>query len=400
MPDFQKLDTTIPVAPLKLVVMDSARELGDSINKDLIDIRKHKHHMPKDEITFKGYLQEDYRLKFSTDRFDSGEAKATLLESARGQDIYLITDVMNHSISYQMYGFTNYKSPDDHYQDMKRVIGAIAGIAKRINIIMPFMYESRQHKRSGRESLDCAVMIRELKDMGIANFITFDAHDPRVANSAPLGGFDSFLASYQFLKALLYNIDDLIVDKEHLTVISPDEGALDRAVYFANVLGADTGMFYKRRDYSRIVGGSNPIVAHEFLGSDIAGKDVIIIDDMISSGGSMIDTARQLKHMKAKRVFICATFGLFTNGMEKFDKAYAAGDFDRIITTNLTWQPDEIKQKPYFLEADMCEFLATIIDFINHDQSIANVLLPTDKIHEFIVRYNAGASGREAIPEI
>ncbi|MBF1001445.1 MAG: ribose-phosphate pyrophosphokinase-like domain-containing protein, partial [Lachnospiraceae bacterium] len=224
MPDFQKLDTTIPVAPLKLVVMDSARELGDSINKDLIDIRKHKHHMPKDEITFKGYLQEDYRLKFSTDRFDSGEAKATLLESARGQDIYLITDVMNHSISYQMYGFTNYKSPDDHYQDMKRVIGAIAGIAKRINIIMPFMYESRQHKRSGRESLDCAVMIRELKDMGIANFITFDAHDPRVANSAPLGGFDSFLASYQFLKALLYNIDDLIVDKEHLTVISPDEG--------------------------------------------------------------------------------------------------------------------------------------------------------------------------------
>lgn len=400
MPDFQKLDTTIPVAPLKLVVMDSARELGDSINKDLIDIRKHKHHMPKDEITFKGYLQEDYRLKFSTDRFDSGEAKATLLESARGQDIYLITDVMNHSISYQMYGFTNYKSPDDHYQDMKRVIGAIAGIAKRINIIMPFMYESRQHKRSGRESLDCAVMIRELKDMGIANFITFDAHDPRVANSAPLGGFDSFLASYQFLKALLYNIDDLIVDKEHLTVISPDEGALDRAVYFANVLGADTGMFYKRRDYSRIVGGSNPIVAHEFLGSDIAGKDVIIIDDMISSGGSMIDTARQLKHMKAKRIFICATFGLFTNGMEKFDKAYAAGDFDRIITTNLTWQPDEIKQKPYFLEADMCEFLATIIDFINHDQSIANVLLPTDKIHEFIAKYNAGASGREAIPEI
>lgn len=400
MPDFQKLDTTIPVAPLKLVVMDSARELGDSINKDLIDIRKHKHHMPKDEITFKGYLQEDYRLKFSTDRFDSGEAKATLLESARGQDIYLITDVMNHSISYQMYGFTNYKSPDDHYQDMKRVIGAIAGITKRINIIMPFMYESRQHKRSGRESLDCAVMIRELKDMGIANFITFDAHDPRVANSAPLGGFDSFLASYQFLKALLYNIDDLIVDKEHLTVISPDEGALDRAVYFANVLGADTGMFYKRRDYSKIVGGSNPIVAHEFLGSDIAGKDVIIIDDMISSGGSMIDTARQLKHMKAKRVFICATFGLFTNGMEKFDKAYAAGDFDRIITTNLTWQPDEIKQKPYFLEADMCEFLATIIDFINHDQSIANVLLPTDKIHEFIAKYNAGASGREAIPEI
>ena len=400
MPDFQKLDTTIPVAPLKLVVMDSARELGDSINKDLIDIRKHKHHMPKDEITFKGYLQEDYRLKFSTDRFDSGEAKATLLESARGQDIYLITDVMNHSISYQMYGFTNYKSPDDYYQDMKRVIGAIAGIARRINIIMPFMYESRQHKRSGRESLDCAVMIRELKDMGISNFITFDAHDPRVANSAPLGGFDSFLASYQFLKALLYNIDDLIVDKEHLTVISPDEGALDRAVYFANVLGADTGMFYKRRDYSRIVGGSNPIVAHEFLGSDIAGKDVIIIDDMISSGGSMIDTARQLKHMKAKRVFICATFGLFTNGMEKFDKAYAAGDFDRIITTNLTWQPDEIKQKPYFLEADMCEFLATIIDFINHDQSIANVLLPTDKIHEFIAKYNAGASGREAIPEI
>ena len=281
-------------------------------------------------------------------------------------------------------------SPDDHYQDLKRVIGALTGKAKRINVIMPFLYEGRQHKRNGMESLDAAQMFKELYDMGISNFITFDAHDPRISNSKPLGGFDNFLASYQFMKALLSHIDDLIVDKDHLTVISPDEGALDRAVYFANVIGADTGMFYKRRDYAHVVNGSNPIVAHEFLGSDISGRDVIIIDDMISSGSSMIDTAKQLKNMGAKRVFICTTFGLFTNGMDKFDEGYEKKYFDAVITTNLTYMDEEITKRPYIFIADMGKFLATIIDFLNHDATMQSVNMPTEKIREIVGKYNSG----------
>ena len=287
-----------------------------------------------------------------------------------------------------MYGFENHMSPDDHYQDLKRVIAAANINAKRITVIMPFLYEGRQHKRNTRESLDAATMFAELYDMGISNFITFDAHDPRISNAAPNGGFDNFMAPYQFLKALMKNFDDLTVDKEHLVVISPDEGALDRAVYFAGVLGADTGMFYKRRDFSRIVNGSNPIVAHEFLGSGIEGKDAIIIDDMISSGNSIIDTAAKIKEKGAKRVFLCTTFGLFTNGLELFDKAYEQGSFDRVITTNLTWQPEELKTREWFLEADMSKFLATIIDFINHDASLSGVTMPTEKIHEIVKLYN------------
>ncbi len=329
-------------------------------------------------------------MDISLDRFGSGEAKAQIRESIRGRDLFILCDVCNHSISYKMHGFTNYKSPDDHYQDLKRVIGAVTGKARRINVIMPFLYEGRQHKKSGWESLDAAVMFKELYDMGISNFITFDAHDPRISNSVPLGGFDNFVASYQFLKALLSYIDDLVVDKEHLIVISPDEGALDRAVYFANVLGADTGMFYKRRDYAHVVNGTNPIVAHEFLGSDITGKDVIIVDDMISSGSSMIDTSKQLKDRGAKRVFICCTFGLFTDGMSKFDEAHEKGWFDYVICTNLTWQDPEITSRDYVLVADMSEFVATIIDFMNHDASISNVLVHTDSLHEMLRRYNEG----------
>ena len=355
--------------------------------------------MPSDDQAFRDYLREDYRMRFHITRLSSGEGSATIDESARGRDVFILTDVMNHSITYEMRGFTNYMSPDDHYTDLKRVIAALNGKARRITVIMPFLYESRQHKRSMRESLDCAVMIKELTHMGVENFITFDAHDPRVLNAAPLGGFDNFMASYQFLKALLYNIDDLIVDKEHLTVISPDEGALDRTVYFADVLGADTGMFYKRRDYTRIVDGKNPIVAHEYLGETVAGKDVIVIDDMISSGASIIDTAEQLKAKGASRVFLCATFGLFTEGFELFDKAYAAHKFDRVITTNLTWQDPSLKEREWFLEADMSKFIAMIIDFINHNQSITGVMTPTDKIHEFVRYYNAGMDARDAIPD-
>ncbi|MCR4902641.1 MAG: ribose-phosphate pyrophosphokinase [Butyrivibrio sp.] len=388
MPDFQQLETSIPVAPLKLIVMDSAKELGTKVDRYLSEFRHTLHKLPKNDPAFQEYIQDSYTIDAGCPRFGSGESKGEIRESVRGKDVYILTDVCNHSITYKMYGQTHYMSPDDHYQDLKRVIAAINGKAKRINVIMPFLYEGRQHKRNGLESLDAALMFKELHDMGISNFITFDAHDPRISNAAPLGGFDNFLASYQFMQALLSHINDIIVDKDHLVVISPDEGALDRAVYFAGVLGADTGMFYKRRDYAHIVNGTNPIVAHEFLGSDLKGKDVIIIDDMISSGSSMIDTAKQLKLKNAKRVFICTTFGLFTDGMKKFDAGYENGYFDAVITTNLTYQDEEITNRPYILTADMSKFMATIIDFINHDASIANVTLPTEKIHNALKHHD------------
>lgn len=390
MPDFQQLEKMIPVAPLKLVVLDSATQLGDKVDKYLVDFRNNIHQVPAGDPAFKNYKQDSYKFVPKLDRFASGEAKASLNDSIRGDDLFILMDVVNYNCPYQMNGFTNYKSPDDHYQDLKRVIAAANGKAKRLNVIMPFLYVGRQHRRNQRESLDAALMFKELADIGVKNFITFDAHDPRISNSAPLNGFDNFMATYQFMKELLLNIDDLIVDKDHLIVISPDEGALDRAVYFANVLGADTGMFYKRRDYAHVVNGTNPIVAHEFLGSNIKGKDVIIVDDMISSGASMIDTSKQLKEMGAKRVFIACTFGLFTDGMDKFDDAYERREFDYIISTNLTYQNPEYMERPYYLVADMSKYIATIIDFVNHDASTSNILIPTSKIHEIVKKYNEG----------
>ena len=338
MPNLSKLEAAIPVAPLKLIVMDSARNLGNSVNHYLVNFRKDVKNIAKNDPAFQGYVSDNFIADAACHRFGSGEGKATIDESIRGKDIFILVDVCNHNITYKMNGFINYKSPDDHYQDLKRVISAINGKAHRINVIMPFLYEGRQHKRNGRESLDCAYAIEELSNMGVSNFITFDAHDPRVQNAEPLCGFDNFTPPYQFIRALLGSEQNLIIDKDHLIVISPDEGALDRAVYFANVLGVDTGMFYKRRDYSTIVNGKNPIVAHEFLGDNIDGKDVIIIDDMISSGGSMLDTAKQLKAMNAKRVYICCTFGLFTDGLDRFDEAYEKCYFDKVVTTNLTYQ--------------------------------------------------------------
>ena len=388
MPNLSKLEAAIPVAPLKLIVMDSARNLGNSVNHYLVNFRKDVKNIAKNDPAFQGYVSDNFIANAACHRFGSGEGKATIDESIRGKDIFILVDVCNHNITYKMNGFINYKSPDDHYQDLKRVISAINGKAHRINVIMPFLYEGRQHKRNGRESLDCAYAIEELSNMGVSNFITFDAHDPRVQNAEPLCGFDNFTPPYQFIRALLGAEQNLIIDKDHLIVISPDEGALDRAVYFANVLGVDTGMFYKRRDYSTIVNGKNPIVAHEFLGDNIDGKDVIIIDDMISSGGSMLDTAKQLKAMNAKRVYICCTFGLFTDGLARFDEAYEKCYFDKVVTTNLTYQLPELKSKPYYLEADMSKFLASIIDFMNHDSSMMNVYTPTEKIQEILAKYN------------
>ena len=389
MPNLQELEKALPVAPLKLIAMDSCVTLGNRVNQYLVDFRKNVKNAVKDDPAFVGYAESSYLLSTSCPRFGSGESKGTLNESIRGKDLFIMQDMCNHSITYNMNGFINHKSPDDHYQDLKRIIAAVNGKAARINVIMPFLYEGRQHRRSGRESLDCAFALEELSEMGVSNFITFDAHDPRVQNATPLRGFDNFTPPYQFIRSLLRYEKDLIIDKEHTIVISPDEGALDRAVYFSSVLGVDTGMFYKRRDYSKIVNGKNPIVAHEFLGDNVDGKDVIIIDDMIASGGSMIDTARQLKEMNAKRVFICCTFGLFTEGLKAFDEAYEKTYFNKVITTNLTYLPPEIRERPYFVEADMSKFLASIIDFLNHDISLGNVLTPTDKIHTLLAKYNA-----------
>ena len=386
----KQLDRNMPVAPLAIIALPSARQLGEKISSYISDFRRIDSNS-EEEIPYRdNYYQDSYLMDVNLERFQTGEGRAVMLESARGKDVFILVDVMNWTVTYKMNGFVNHMSPDDHFQDLKRVIASIQGKARRITVIMPFLYEGRQHHRSSRESLDAALMLKELFEMGVDNFITFDAHDPRIASVAPLENFDNFVSPYQFLNALLATCDDLQVDKDHVVVISPDEGALDRTVYFANVIGADTGMFYKRRDYSRIVGGKNPIVAHEFLGEKLDGKDAIIIDDMISSGGSMLDTSRQLKEqMHAGRVFVCTTFGLFTDGLEAFDKAYEQGWFDKLVTTNLTYLPQELLDKPYFAMADMSKYIATIIDFFNHDAAIYGIKVQTEKIREILTAYNA-----------
>lgn len=393
MADVSKLEQALPIAPLKLVALDSAENMGKVINDYLVSFRKETHVDLAGDPAFRGYHENNYLVNAECPRFGTGESKGIFYESIRGTDLYILVDVCNHSITYQMNGYTNYKSPDDHYQDLKRIIAAAAGNAHRINVIMPFLYESRQHKRNGRESLDCAYALEELSRMGVSRIVTFDAHDPRVQNAVPLCSFDSFMPTYQFTKALLQAVPDIIIDKAHAIVLSPDEGALDRAIYFANVLGIDVGTFYKRRDYSTVINGKNPIVAHEFLGDNIAGKDAIIVDDMISSGESMLDTARILKELHAKRVFICTTFGIFTNGLASFDKAYEKGYFDKLITTNLIYQIPELLEKPYYVTADMDKFLASIIDFMNHDVSLDFVRTPTEKIRDLMNKHNQMRGG-------
>ena len=389
--------TTLPVGRLGLVPLESCRSLGQKVDEWLVKWRKEREHSESDSFAFEGYKRDSYTIKVQNPRFGSGEGKCVITESVRGDDVYILVDVCNYNISYPIGKYTNLMSPDDHYQDLKRIISAANGKAHRVNVIMPFLYESRQHKRTKRESLDCALALQELIDMGVSNIITFDAHDPRVQNSIPLHGFDSFNPPYQFMKALLRAEPDLIVDKDHLMIVSPDEGAMHRAVYFSNVLGVDMGMFYKRRDYSTIVNGKNPIVAHEFLGTDIKGKNIIIIDDMISSGESMLDVAKQIKERGASRVFVCTSFGLFTEGFEKFDEYYEAGYIDRVITTNLTYLPPAALEKPYFVVADMSKFIALIIDSLNHDITMSSVLVPTDKIHKLLDRHNTDLAARHII---
>ena len=383
----EKTIETIPVGPLGLVPLKSCTELGKKVNDYLVTWRRERESEHKSTIAFAGYQRDSYIIDAKTPRFGSGEAKGTIESSVRGDDLYIMVDVCNYSLTYSMAGMTNHMSPDDHYQDLKRVIAAAAGKAHRINVIMPFLYEGRQHKRSGRESLDCALALQELVNMGVENIITFDAHDPRVQNAIPLKGFETVQPIYQFIKYLLKNETELQIDSDHMMVISPDEGGMGRAIYFANVLGLDMGMFYKRRDYTRIVNGRNPIVAHEFLGSSVEGKDVLIIDDMISSGESMLDVAKELKSRKARKVFVCATFGLFTNGLQKFDEYYENGLIDRVLTTNLVYQTPELLSREYYISCDLSKYIALIIDKLNHDASISGLLDPADRIQKVIKKF-------------
>ena len=379
--------TKIPDGKLGIIALEGCKELGKTIDNYIIQWRSETYKDFKDSVACDGYLRDTYLLDASCPRFGSGEAKGIIRESVRDMDLYIIVDVLNYSVTYSLSGRVNHMSPDDHYADLKRIISASAGKAKSVNVIMPFLYESRQHKRSTRESLDCAVMLQELISLGVDNILTFDAHDPRVQNAIPLKGFDNIMPTYQFIKALLRSTSDLEIDNEHLMVISPDEGAMNRTMYFSSVLGVDIGMFYKRRDYSVVVDGRNPIVAHEFLGASVEGKDVMIIDDMISSGESMLDVARELKRRKARRVFCISTFGMFTNGLESFDKAYEEGLIYKVITTNCTYQRPDLFERPWYVSCDVAKYIALLIDSINHEASISAILNPHDRITKRLEEY-------------
>ena len=381
---------TIPVGSLGIIALESCQTLGQKIDQYLVKWRTERENEHKDSLAFSGYQRPSYLLSTKVPRFGSGEAKGVINESVRGTDLYLLVDVCNHSLTYSLCGRENHMSPDDHYQDLKRIIAAVGGKARRITVIMPFLYESRQHKRTSRESLDCALALQELVRMGVDNIITFDAHDPRVQNAIPLHGFETVQPAYQFIKGLLRNMKDLQIDSNHMMVISPDEGGMSRAIYVANVLGLDMGMFYKRRDYTRIVNGRNPIVAHEFLGTSVEGKDMIIIDDMISSGESVLEVAAELKERKANRIFVFSTFGLFTNGLDKFDKAYEDGIITKVLTTNLIYQTPDLLNREWYINCDMSKYIAYIIDTLNHDSSISDLLNPNERIQNIVARYKNG----------
>ena len=381
---------TIPVGSLGVIALKGCKTLGEKVDYYLVKWRTERESEHKDSLAFAGYQRDSYLLNVNLPRFGSGEAKGIIQESVRGDDLYIMVDVCNYSMTYSLCGHENHMSPDDHYQNLKRIISAVGGKARRITVIMPFLYESRQHKRTSRESLDCAIALQELVSMGVDNIITFDAHDARVQNAIPLHGFETVQPAYQFIKGLLRNVKGLIPDTDHMMIISPDEGGMSRAIYIANVLGLDIGMFYKRRDYTRVVNGRNPIVAHEFLGSSVEGKDMIIIDDMISSGESAIEVARALKARKANRIFICATFGLFTGGLERFDEAYKEGIISKVLTTNLIYQTPELLSREWYINCDMSKYIAYLIDTLNHDSSISDLLNPNEKIQNVVAKYKEG----------
>ena len=383
---------TLPVGPLKILAMDNCKQLGEEVNQFILQFRRNDTEELKKRkemsLEFNGYDRDTYLLKAHCPRFGTGEAKGVIEESVRGTDLFILSDVTNYSLTYSIFGQENHMSPDDHFQDLKRLISASVANAHRVNVVMPFLYEGRQHRRARRESLDSATALQELVEMGVSDIITFDAHDPGIQNAIPLNGFDNYTPPYQFIKAIFQKDKNLRIDKDHLIVISPDEGAMSRAVYFANNLGVDMGMFYKRRDYSKVINGKNPIVAHEYLGTALENKTVIIMDDMISSGDSMLDTSRELKRMGAGKVIICCTYGLFTEGFERFDKAYSRGYFDYVVTTNLNYRSPELFEKPWYIEANMSKFVAAIINTLNHDVSTDEITDPAARIQRLITRYN------------
>lgn len=379
--------TTLPIGRLGLVSLESSRDLGNKVDNWLVQWRNERNYPQMDSFAFEGYQRDSFQVKVQNPRFGSGEGKCVISESVRGDDIYILLDVCNYSMTYSMGRFTNLMSPDDHFQDLKRVIAAIGGKARRVNVIMPYLYEGRQSKRVGRESLDCANALHELIDMGVENIITFDAHDARIQNATPLHGFETVQPSYQFIKALLQNEEGLRIDNEHFAIISPDEGSMSRAIYLANILGVDMGMYYKRLDYSTFVNGRHPIAAYEFLGSSLKGKDVILVDDMISSGNTVLKIASLLKERGAGRIYICSTFGLFTDGLAKFDEAHKNGVFDKMLTTNLVYQSPELLEKDYYITCDMSKYIALIIDTLNHDMSVSHLLNPVDRIKKRVNAY-------------
>ena len=380
---------TYPVGPLGLIAMRGTEELGEKIDRWLIHWRDHTDAtVPGDMSTTPGAQRQDFLVKTVCPRFGNGEGKGMIKETIRGYDIYILCDVGAYNCTYKMYGQDVPMGPDEHFADLKRIIAAMNGKAKRINVIMPMLYEGRQHRRTSRESLDCAMMLQDLIRMGVSNIITFDAHDPRVQNAIPTGGFESIMPSYQVFKALLKKDKTLQIDKDHLMVVSPDEGAIDRNIFYASVLGLDMGMFYKRRDYTRIVNGRNPIIAHEYIGDSVEGKDVFVADDIISSGESVIELAKELKKRHANRIFAAATFALFTNGIEEYNKAYKEGIIDRVISTNLTYRRPELREAPWFVEADMSKYISYIIATLNHDRSLSGLLNPYDRIHRLLDKYN------------
>ena len=381
---------TIPVGSLGIIPLEGCKTLGEKVDYYLVKWRAERESEHKDSLAFTGYQRDSYILDAKVPRFGSGEAKGIINQSVRGNDLYLLVDVANYSLTYSLCGHKNHMSPDDHYQDLKRIIAAVGGKARRITVIMPFLYESRQSKRSSRESLDCALALQEMVHMGVDNIITFDAHDPRVQNAIPLHGFETVQPNYQFIKGLLNNVKGLQIDNDHMMVISHDEGGMGRAIYMANVLSLDIGMYYRRKDYTRVINGRNPFVAHEFLGSSVEGKDMIIIDDMISSGESVLEVAAALKARKAGRIFVCATFGLFTAGLGRFDRAYEKGIIDKVLTTNLIYQSPALLEREWYIDCDLSKYIAYLIDTLNHDSSISDLLNPVERIHSIVAKYQAG----------
>jgi len=385
---------SMPVGALGIIAMPGSEELAEQVDYYITNWRRDLHSIP--QSLSGGYMRDTYQIKVYCPRFGTGEGKAMIEESVRGFDVFIIADLFNHGLKYNFYGETIRMTPDDHFQDLKRIIGAIGGKARRITVIMTMLYEGRQHKRSMRESLDCAIALQELERMGVDNIITFDAHDPRVANAIPLSGFENVQPTYQMIKALVNTVPDIRIDRDHMMVISPDEGAMNRCIYYTSVMGLDLGMFYKRRDYSRVENGKNPIVAHVFLGDNVEGKDVIVVDDMISTGESTLEVARQLKERKAKRIFICSTFGLFNAGYEKLDAAYEQGLIDRVFTTNLIYREPELLARPWFTEVNVSKYIAHIVNVLNHDMSISNLLSPSQRIHQLMDRHERELQEREA----